>query len=52
MKWYQDPVTLATLVIAISTVVSVVVSYYAWKATKISARATAKSAEITKLMFE
>lgn len=52
MKWYQDPITVATIVIAISTVVSVVVSYYAWKATKLSARAAAESAEITKLMFE
>jgi hypothetical protein len=52
MKWYQDPITVATIVIATSSVVSVAVAYFAWRATKLSAQATAKYAKITQLMFE
>jgi hypothetical protein len=42
---WQDPVTVATLVIAVSTVVSVLVSYLMWTATW-------RQAKITQEMFE
>src|SRR5205085_6695132 len=45
LMWYQDPVVVSTIVIAIATVVNVVVSYFLW-------RATYHSMKITQKVFE
>ncbi|HEV2706001.1 MAG TPA: hypothetical protein VGV59_08750 [Pyrinomonadaceae bacterium] len=38
MKWYQDPMTLATVVVAVAAVLNLLASFLMWKATANSAR--------------